>query len=131
VPSLRDWHCVPTHRIAQVEAVTGVRREVLRSDLPWCFREIIEWWPSARALARELGALLRPGAPNYSIPDEVIKAWKFQDAIPSWYWGVLIETRTARAHRLTTAQLTALSDLRYEKERLKTARRLRQQRRKR
>jgi len=74
---------------------------------------------------------LRPKAPNYSLPEVAVRAWKFQDAIPSWYWGALIETRNARAHRLTTEQLTALSDLRYEKKRLAAARRLRQQRRKR
>src|SRR5262245_42885753 len=33
VPSLRDWRRVPAHRIVQVEAVTGVCREVLRPDL--------------------------------------------------------------------------------------------------
>ncbi|MET4315941.1 DEAD/DEAH box helicase family protein [Bradyrhizobium sp. RT4b] len=33
VPSLRDWRRVPAHRIMQVEAVTGVSREILRPDL--------------------------------------------------------------------------------------------------
>jgi DNA-binding transcriptional regulator YdaS (Cro superfamily) len=28
-----EWHRVPTHRILQVEAVTGVPREKLRPDL--------------------------------------------------------------------------------------------------
>jgi len=31
--SLLEWHRVPTHRILQVEAVTGVPREQLRPDL--------------------------------------------------------------------------------------------------
>jgi DNA-binding transcriptional regulator YdaS (Cro superfamily) len=31
--SLAEWHRVPSHRIRQVEAVTGIRREQLRPDL--------------------------------------------------------------------------------------------------
>ena len=32
-PALFEWRRVPSHRILQVEAVTGVRREQLRPDL--------------------------------------------------------------------------------------------------
>jgi len=30
--SVAEWHRVPSHRILQVEAVTGIRREKLRPD---------------------------------------------------------------------------------------------------
>ena len=32
-PSVTEWRRVPSHRILQVEAVTGIRREKLRPDL--------------------------------------------------------------------------------------------------
>jgi DNA-binding transcriptional regulator YdaS (Cro superfamily) len=31
--ALSEWHRIPSHRILQVEAVTGIRREELRPDL--------------------------------------------------------------------------------------------------
>jgi DNA-binding transcriptional regulator YdaS (Cro superfamily) len=31
--SLMEWRRIPSHRILQVEAVTGIRREILRPDL--------------------------------------------------------------------------------------------------
>lgn len=65
------------------------------------FREIIEWWPTTRALAEEL-----------KIADVLVRAWKRTNAIPAWYWQELLETKTARRHRLTAVQLVRLADRR-------------------
>jgi DNA-binding transcriptional regulator YdaS (Cro superfamily) len=33
LPALYDWRRIPPARVLQIEAVTGVRREILRPDL--------------------------------------------------------------------------------------------------
>jgi hypothetical protein len=63
------------------------------------FRTIIEWWPTTRALAEELG-----------IPDGVVRQWK-RIGIPARYWQMLLKTKIARQHRLTAGQLVRLVDI--------------------
>jgi hypothetical protein len=63
------------------------------------FRTIIEWWPTTRALADELG-----------VPDGVVRQWKAKIGIPARYWQALLETKIARRNRLTAATLVRLVD---------------------
>jgi hypothetical protein len=64
------------------------------------FREIIEWWPTTRALAEQL-----------DVRDETVRQWK-TNGIPAPYWQALLETEIARRHRLTPAVLVRLVDRR-------------------
>lgn len=67
------------------------------------FRAIIEWWPTTRALAEELG-----------VADGVVRQWKSKIGIPARYWQSLLETKIARRNRLTAAVLVRLVDYRRD-----------------
>jgi hypothetical protein len=61
------------------------------------FREIIQWFPTTRELAKELGT-----------SDAVVRQWKLKDGIPARYWPSLLETKIARRRGLTAAKLVRL-----------------------
>jgi hypothetical protein len=86
--------------LQRVDLKTRIRNPMIES-----FRQIIEWWPTTRALAEDLG-----------IEDAVVRQWKMRDIIPARYWRALLETKIARKHRLTAGQLTNLADWRPRSE---------------
>jgi hypothetical protein len=65
---------------------------------PKSFRDIVEWWPTARTLGDELGVTIH-----------VVQQWK-RIGIPAPYWQSLLETKTARRNRLTATALVRLAD---------------------
>lgn len=56
--------------------------------------DVIDWWPSAAELARQLG-----------VQPQTVQKWRIRRNIPASYWPALITAAKARKIRLTAAQL--------------------------
>ena len=61
------------------------------------YRDIIDAWPSRRALAEDLG-----------VDYETVKKWRQRDSIPAAHWPALVKAARRRKVRVT---LTLLVDL--------------------
>lgn len=56
--------------------------------------DVIDWWPSAAELARQLG-----------VKPQTVQKWRIRRNIPASYWPALIVAAKARKKRLTAQQL--------------------------
>lgn len=56
--------------------------------------DVIDWWPSAAQLAREIG-----------LDPQTVQKWRVRARIPADYWPAVIKAGKARKIRITAAQL--------------------------
>lgn len=62
------------------------------------FRSIIELWPSADAMADEIGA----GA-------AAVRKWSQRDRIPAEWWNAVLSARRVKKARITAELMTTLA----------------------
>lgn len=56
--------------------------------------DVINWWPSAAELARQLG-----------VEPQTVQKWRIRRNIPASHWPALIKLAKQRKHRLTAEML--------------------------
>jgi hypothetical protein len=64
------------------------------------FKDVVKLWPSARAMAEDLG-----------VNPEAVPGWKRTDSIPAKYWVDILEKKPAKRARLTLRRLAELAAL--------------------
>ena len=60
--------------------------------------DVIDWWPSAAELARQLG-----------VKPQTVQKWRVRRNIPASYWPALIRVAKARKIRLSPDQLMGMA----------------------